>query len=153
MAADAKPVEIVGTWSQTRQLDMHAVRQFCCCRGDPALHDAGEPLVGGDFPFDLDAKTLRGAVGQASAEGVGASRVQITAPSSVGSPDPTPSVNGSARTGLRRRLVVNPATGSTASTMAPLSTVRRLGDTDTAECRQVVFRDGDGEKYGVPPQR
>jgi hypothetical protein len=89
-----------------------------------------------------------------SANGRGASRVQITTPSGAGSPEATPRVNGSAGTGLRRRWEVNPASGSAASTTAPLSTERRLGrrpcrDTDTAKCQRSVFPAGDEQAYGV----
>jgi hypothetical protein len=87
-----------------------------------------------------------------SANGSGASRVQITTPSGAGSPDATPRVNGSFGTGLRRRSAVNPATGSAARTTAPLRTARRL-DTDTAKCQRAIFRAGDEQPYGVPPQR
>ena len=93
-----------------------------------------------------------------SANGRGASRVQITTPSGAGSPDATPRVNGSACTGLWRRSVVNPGEGSAASATAPFSTARRLGrkppgDTDTAKCQRAVFRDGDGQPYGVRLRR
>ena len=93
-----------------------------------------------------------------SASGCGASRVHSTTPSGAGSPEATPRVNGSACTGLWRRSVVNPARGSAASATAPFSTARRLGrkppgDTDTTKCQRAVFRDGDGQPYGVRLRR
>jgi hypothetical protein len=69
------------------------------------------------------------------------SLVQMTTPSGTGSPEATPSVNGSAGAGPRRRSPVNAAMGSAASTTAPLSSVRRL-DTDTAKSQRTIFRAG-----------
>ena len=59
------------------------------------------------------------------ASGSIARRVQRTTPSEAGSPDATPSVNGSARNGVRL-AGVHAMTGNAAATAAAFSAVRRL---------------------------
>ena len=54
----AEPVEVVGAWPQAGQLDVHTMRQFRCRRGDSALNDTREAVVGRDLPLHVD--DLRG---------------------------------------------------------------------------------------------
>lgn len=90
---------------------MNAVSAFWGRENLPARDDVPKPLIAGDIPEDGHNR-----VGHpAPLEGSGASRVQSTKPSAVGSPEATPSVKVSAP---NRGLPMTRPTASGAATAA-----------------------------------
>ena len=156
MTGGAEPVEVVGAGSQAGQFDVHTVRRVRRRGGDAALFDAGEPLVGGHLPLHVDRACRHAAesvVGQRVRRQPGPDHHSVCGRVTGRHPEGERIRLHRAETTLGgepgdwQRDERNRAFQHRATARA------KTGDTDTAKCQRAIFRDGDGQPYGVRLRR